>query len=420
MYVHSGFKPIGRLTRAGLILLITGFLFLFSGLFQTTLAFASNQALPDKVVLANFPIYAQQHYLSCEYAATRMITAYWKQEISEWDFIKSIPLNQNPHLGYRGYIDGDFGGTWDYGIYAEPIARLLDSRGFKTKLLVGGAEALKEELASGRPVQVWAIVGMSWGSPFKTEYEGLTFSLAAGEHSMVIYGYDAEGVYVADPGFGTRDYYSWDTFLRSWSYFDNMALSVWPSGTSTGEEPGSIGVSAYFYREWLSAGGMKIFGLPLEEAKTSGSKIYQYFERARMEYDLNGPANQPVQLGLVGTELTQNRQEEIPFQPVSPVASDTTQFFPTTGHTLSNGFRDYWQQNGGLAIFGYPISEEFREGSKVVQYFERARLEYYAENPDDYKILPGRLGAEQLAGNKFFEGLAYLLPFTFRTANPLI
>jgi uncharacterized protein YvpB len=98
---------------------------LFPALLQpaTAQAEAATAALPDKVVLEKFPVFAQQHYLSCEYASTRMITAFWGQEIGEREFIQAIPLNDNPHLGYRGNIDGSFGGTWNYGIYAEPIAK---------------------------------------------------------------------------------------------------------------------------------------------------------------------------------------------------------------------------------------------------------------------------------------------------------
>ncbi|MDQ3930444.1 MAG: M23 family metallopeptidase, partial [Chloroflexota bacterium] len=45
---------------------------------------------------------------------------------------------------------------------------------------------------------------------------------------------------------------------------------------------------------------------------------------------------------------------------------------------LSNGFLAYWKANGGLGIFGYPLSEEMDEDGVTVQYFERARLEYHA------------------------------------------
>lgn len=34
---------------------------------------------------------------------------------------------------------------------------------------------------------------------------------------------------------------------------------------------------------------------------------------------------------------------------------------PQTGHTLRNSFLVYWEARGGLAQFGYPLSEEFSE-----------------------------------------------------------
>ncbi|NWJ46784.1 MAG: hypothetical protein HXX08_12970 [Chloroflexi bacterium] len=61
-------------------------------------------------------------------------------------------------------------------------------------------------------------------------------------------------------------------------------------------------------------------------------------------------------------------------------------YFPETGHNLRNSFKAYWEANGGLSIYGYPISEEFYEvnpddgNNYVVQYFERARFEWHPEN----------------------------------------
>jgi hypothetical protein len=37
-----------------------------------------------------------------------------------------VPLNDNPHLGYRGNIHGEWGNTEDYGVYSEPLAAALD------------------------------------------------------------------------------------------------------------------------------------------------------------------------------------------------------------------------------------------------------------------------------------------------------
>jgi hypothetical protein len=54
-------------------------------------------------------------------------------------------------------------------------------------------------------------------------------------------------------------------------------------------------------------------------------------------------------------------------------------WFAPTGHTLRGEFLDYWTRYGGLAQFGYPLTEEFFEPVGAdnrpyrVQYFERAR-----------------------------------------------
>ena len=64
----------------------------------------------------------------------------------------------------------------------------------------------------------------------------------------------------------------------------------------------------------------------------------------------------------------------------------------------------YWNIQGGLPVFGYPISEAFPErnpdtGARyVTQYFERNRLEHHPEqaNPDN-SVMLGLLGVEYLA-----------------------
>lgn len=71
-------------------------------------------------------------------------------------------------------------------------------------------------------------------------------------------------------------------------------------------------------------------------------------------------------------------------------------YFPETGHNLRGEFKNYWDRNGGLAVFGFPISEEFTEqtpeGSFTVQYFERQRFEFHPEKAAPYNVLLGRLG----------------------------
>jgi hypothetical protein len=77
-----------------------------------------------------------------------------------------------------------------------------------------------------------------------------------------------------------------------------------------------------------------------------------------------------------------------------------TRFFRETGHNLSHGFKDYWEQNGGLAEFGFPLTEEDSGDNfpynllpelrgYTVQRFERALLNW----KQGQNVQRGRLGA---------------------------
>ena len=57
----------------------------------------------------------------------------------------------------------------------------------------------------------------------------------------------------------------------------------------------------------------------------------------------------------------------------------------------------FWEHNGGLPIFGFPLTDEIAEDGQTVQYFERAVFEYHPENDEPYRVLLRRLGAEALA-----------------------
>src|SRR4051812_6586102 len=73
--------------------------------------------------------------------------------------------------------------------------------------------------------------------------------------------------------------------------------------------------------------------------------------------------------------------------------------FEETGKTVCGRFLQYWEQHGGLAQQGFPISEALGEVSPTdgqtytVQYFERAVLEYHPENNPPYDVLLTLLGA---------------------------
>ncbi|WP_026370365.1 thermonuclease family protein [Kallotenue papyrolyticum] len=76
--------------------------------------------------------------------------------------------------------------------------------------------------------------------------------------------------------------------------------------------------------------------------------------------------------------------------------------FAQTGQCLAGRFRQYWEQNGGLPVFGFPISAQAPALNRdtgqtyVTQWMERNRFELHPENATPYDVLLGRLGVERL------------------------
>jgi len=78
-------------------------------------------------------------------------------------------------------------------------------------------------------------------------------------------------------------------------------------------------------------------------------------------------------------------------------------YYGDTGHYLFGQFRDFWNGNGGLLQFGYPISKVLNAKSEngqqyPTQYLQRAVFEEHAENiGTPFEVLGRRLSALQTA-----------------------
>jgi hypothetical protein len=87
---------------------------------------------------------------------------------------------------------------------------------------------------------------------------------------------------------------------------------------------------------------------------------------------------------------------------LSPAASShaAQRCFTETNQCMDGRIAEFWEQNGGLAVFGFPIGplEQLTVDGKTftVQRFERNRLELHPENKRPYDVLLGRLGADRL------------------------
>ncbi len=140
-------------------------------------------------------------------------------------------------------------------------------------------------------------------------------------------------------------------------------------------------------------GGLRIFGFPITEEFSLNGRTVQYFQRARMDLHPENSAAQQVQLGPLGEELG----KATPAQPPSGPDTHLQRYFPETGHTVVYAFLSFFDNNGGAELLGYPISEYGPENGKgrIVQYFQRARMEWYPELAPEQRVQLADLGSIQ-------------------------
>lgn len=191
--------------------------------------------------------------------------------------------------------------------------------------------------------------------------------------------------------------------------FDQTTSGAEQSQCQTFPETGKT-VCGSFLTYWTEHGGVARQGLPIsgefEEVSDIDGKTYivQYFERAVFEHH---PENQPpydVLLSLLGTVQYGLKDPtlvtEIELLPPG-MRPQGGALFPQTGKEVKGIFLDYWLINGGPLQYGYPISNAFIERSqldgieRIVQYFERAVLEYHPENQPPNDVQAALIGRYQ-------------------------
>lgn len=180
----------------------------------------------DGIFVSGVPFYVQQRNLSCEYASIHIATAAYGDAISEYALDDVVGWSDNPHWGYRGDINGWWGNTDDYGVYAEALANVLPQFGFQGNVFYSGGDTktLINYIDSDIPVLVW--IGLWGDQSIIDETDGVTYKVTAGMHVVVAYGYDDTGVWVSDPAIGGARHYTWSDFVYMWSVLDGMSLAV--------------------------------------------------------------------------------------------------------------------------------------------------------------------------------------------------
>jgi hypothetical protein len=150
-------------------------------------------------------------------------------------------------------------------------------------------------------------------------------------------------------------------------------------------------VRGEFLAFFNARGGLRVFGFPITEEFSLNGHTVQYFQRARMELHPEKSVGQQIQLGSLGEELGKGT----PPKSASGPNTYFQRYFPETGHSVIYAFLSFFDKNGGVEMFGYPISEYGPENGKgrIVQYFQRAKVEWYPELAPEQRVQLADIGS---------------------------
>ncbi|MCS7178429.1 MAG: C39 family peptidase [Anaerolineae bacterium] len=185
---------------------------------------------PESAYIPGVVGHRQERPLSCEARSAVDLAAFWGVGVSEGEFFATLPRSDNPHAGFVGNVDDPPGSLppGGYGVYAGPVAIALRRYGLDAHAHRWlGLESLKEELAAGRPVIIWATYRMlrpeiaSW-----TAADGTVSIVVQWEHTFIAVGYDAGGLYLIDAYDGRTHYYPFRLFVPAWMQLNEMAVTV--------------------------------------------------------------------------------------------------------------------------------------------------------------------------------------------------
>ncbi len=164
--------------------------------------------------------------LGCETAAAKDWANYFHKDFNEFEFQYKLPASDNPDFGFVGDVNSPWGQIppYGYGVYAGPIAALLNTYGIPAKAYKGYTlDQLKNEIAQDRPAIVWVIGNVVGGVPYTyTDKQGNKVIVAAYEHVVIVTGYDDSHIRYMNNG----RFYDTPTkvFLNSWAVLGNMAV----------------------------------------------------------------------------------------------------------------------------------------------------------------------------------------------------
>ena len=163
-------------------------------------------------------------------------------------------------------------------------------------------------------------------------------------------------------------------------------------------------IDGVFLDFWRANNGIANYGFPVTpEFTMADGHIAQYYQYARYEYWPEAADGQIVRLGSMGedlrpkslqrnsvastgdsdvktgasanAEVAQMTRAWLPLEKgARKKNSDTYVYIKETKHSISNGFKTWWDMTGGTAYLGNPLTQEYILKGTTYQVFERGQL----------------------------------------------
>lgn len=150
-------------------------------------------------------------------------------------------------------------------------------------------------------------------------------------------------------------------------------------------------------------GGTDALGQPTENQRTEQGSTVQRFDKVSLRYHPEFKGSKYAVESVPAGSPFADAAAYLPFAPIAASATTSTnRYFPQTGHSVSFAFLTYFDRHGGVDMFGYPRTEEFTQNGRIIQWFQRAVLEYHGDSADPAAQVQQRPLGVSLTANRQF------------------
>jgi hypothetical protein len=154
-------------------------------------------------------------------------------------------------------------------------------------------------------------------------------------------------------------------------------------------------LDAVFELFFDSYGAETILGHPITESYVDpySGFLLQYFENARLELAPDPAGDLGIRTTALGVLFG---GWDLPLEVERfPIGNNPgCRYYAESGHQVCHAFLDFYEAQGGPAVFGLPVTELRFENGRMVQYFQDYRLDWYPDSRDGDRIRVAPLGFE--------------------------